>query len=499
MSDMKKIKVAAGLLFCLLLSGCMPFAAELLPVDPGYELANPQQDTLEAVVGDWIGDWQTETELYYPAQNQQELIEVRETIEVGARQTLEACLVERLLEGEVPAGARAVAPQGTRLLSIWRGGKTAVVNLSVEDGSTDSEQQLFLLRAAIAQTLCTACNLDTVDVLFNGEAYSAAGLPQGALRCGGASASAQWMQLLAEAELAAAGESYELERTVVLYALTTDGQRLVPYSRTVTFGGGNELAVLLDALREDTESAFLTAALSGSETDLIKGAEVTVLSDGRRVVRLTIEGGALKAENEWMLYGALTCTLTEFLPDLDGVQVYIGDGQLTRLDAQQGEVVFEDGVLTRDMFETAMGRTVTVYMTADNGQLRAVTRVMAEEDAQSPRMTIEALFSEPKSWETGVQRVVPDGLTGDDLLGVRIEEGEAILNFSARFYAGCQRLSAQQERNLVYALVNTMTERPDVTAVRFQIEGQSVDTLVSSISLAGPLLRNPGLILSGED
>ena len=109
-------------------------------------------------------------------------------------------------------------------------------------------------------------------------------------------------------------------------------------------------------------------------------------------------------------------------------------------------------------------------------------------------MTIAELFGEPRAWETGALRVVPDGLSIDDLLGVRIENGEAVLNFSARFYAGCQRLSEQQERNLVYALVNTLTERPDVNAVRFQFEGQAADRLVSSISLISPLMRNPGLI-----
>lgn len=494
-SNMKKIGVAAGLIISLLLSGCMPFSSELLPVDQGYELDNLPQDTALAAVGDEAGAWQTEAVLYYPAQNQQELIEVRETVEVEKGQTLEACLVERLLEDDVPFGARLAAPQGTRLLSIRRGEGVAVVNLSVEEAGVESEQQLFLLRAAIARTLGAACDLDAVDVLFNGRARSAGTLAQGALPGGSVSALPLWMQLLSEEESVSAGESPSLERTAVLYGLTADGQRLVPYARTLSFEGDG-LNALLDVLREETDCAYLTAALSGSEADLIKSAEVAVLSDGRRVVRLAIEGGALRAENEWMLYGALTCTLTGFLPGLDGVQIYIGSGQLTRLDTPQGEAVFEDGVLTRSMFETVMGRTVTVYMTADSGQLRAVTRVMADEDALSPRMIILELFGEPKVWETGVQRVVPDGLTGDDLLGVRIENGEAVLNFSARFYAGCQRLSAQQERNLVYALVNTLTERPDVTAVRLQIEGQSVDTLVSSISLRGPLLRNPGLILS---
>lgn len=495
---MKKICMAGALILCILLGGCMPFAAELLPVDQSQDMPLPSEEPAQAALGDQAAAWQTEALLYYPAQSQQALLEVHKTIEVGAQQTLEECLVQALLEETTPAGAKAAAPAGTTLLGLWRSGKTAVVNLSIEAEAVEGEQALFFMRAAIAQTLCVACELESVDVLVDGRALSAARVPQGALGYGDNPLSSRWMQLLADEELAASEQDYALERRAVLYLLTADGQKLVPCARMLTFQNGEYLSALIDALQEPLAEGAFVAPLSAYDTELIKEAELAVLSDGRHVARLTIEGGAIKGENEWMTYGALTCTLTGFLTELDGVQIYIGAGQLARLDTPQGEVVFEEGVLTRDMFEGAMGRETTIYMTADNGQLRALTRVMAAADALSPRMTMAELFGEPKSWETGVQRVVPDGLTSDDLLGVRIENGEATLNFSARFYAGCQRLSAQQERNLVYALVNTLTERPDVDAVRFQIEGASVDKLVSSISLRGPLLRNPGLILTDE-
>ena len=150
--------------------------------------------------------------------------------------------------------------------------------------------------------------------------------------------------------------------------------------------------------------------------------------------------------------------------------------------------------MTRALFERVIGTLATVYMTAPDGSLRALGRAMSPEDALSPRMLIAPLFGEPMAWEESVVRVIPDGLSADDLIGVRIEDGEAVLNFSAAFYAGCQRLTPQQERNLIYALVNTLTERDDVKAVRFQIEGETVPSLAHDINLLGPLLRNPGLI-----
>lgn len=487
---MRVFRGAIAVFLCALLTGCMPFAAELTSVDGSYNIET-MSEIVEPVVGDWIADWQTEVTLYYPAPNQPALVETQRTLEIGARQTLEERLIEALLEEDVPAGARSAAPEGTALLSVRRSGRAAVVDLSVEAAAVENSQQLFLMREAIAQTLCAACNLETVDVLINGRAASFSELPQGALDDD--ETSSLFMRLSADEELAESGGDYSVERSAMLYAVTADGQRLIPHARTLTIENGDCLSALIAALAEDTGDAYLPAPLS-SETSLVKDAQLVDLSDGRRVARLTLTGGLIPAESEWMTCGALICTLTGFIPALDGIQIYIGEGQLVRLDSPSGEVAFEDGVLTRAMFETAIGRTATIYMTAENGSLRALTRALAAEDALSPRMTIAELFGEPRAWETGALRVVPDGLSIDDLLGVRIENGEAVLNFSARFYAGCQRLSEQQERNLVYALVNTLTERPDVNAVRFQFEGQAVDKLVSSISLVSPLLRNPGLI-----
>ena len=494
---MKAFRGAAAALLCALLTGCMPFAAELTSVDGNYHIETTAEN-VEPAVGDWVADWQTEATLYYPAQNQLALVETRRTLEVGARQTLEERLIEVLLDADVPAGARSAAPEGTVLLSVRRSGSAAVVDLSAEAAAVENGQQLFFMRAAIARTLCAACNLEAVDVLINGRAASFSSLPQGALNFDEMPAASLFMQFSADEGLAAGGGDSSVERRAVLYAVTADGERLAPYARTLTIENGDSLSALIAALTEDTGDAYLPALLS-SETPLVKDARLVDLSDGRRVARLTLTGGLIPNESEWMTYGALTCTLTGFIPALDGVQLYIGEGQLVRLDSPSGEVAFEDGVLTRAMFETAIGRTVTIYMTAENGSLRALTRSMAAEDVLSPRMTIAELFGEPRTWETGALRVVPDGLSIDDLLGVRIENGEAVLNFSARFYAGCQRLSEQQERNLVYALVNTLTERPDVNAVRFQFEGQAADKLVSSISLISPLLRNPGLIEGAEE
>jgi spore germination protein GerM len=78
---------------------------------------------------------------------------------------------------------------------------------------------------------------------------------------------------------------------------------------------------------------------------------------------------------------------------------------------------------------------------------------------------------------------------------VRIEEGIALVNLSGNFYRSCQQMNEQAERNLVYALVNTLCGLDPVRKVRFFIDGQSVDALVTAVSLRGALLPNPGIVV----
>ena len=134
-----------------------------------------------------------------------------------------------------------------------------MVDLSVEAAAVENSQQLFFMRAAIARTLCAACNLDAVDVLINGRAASFSSLPQGALNCDETPAASVFMQFSADEELAAGGGDSSVERRAVLYAVTADGERLAPYARTLTIENGDSLSALIAALAEDTGDAYLPA------------------------------------------------------------------------------------------------------------------------------------------------------------------------------------------------------------------------------------------------
>ena len=81
-----------------------------------------------------------------------------------------------------------------------------------------------------------------------------------------------------------------------------------------------------------------------------------------------------------------------------------------------------------------------------------------------------------------------------DVLGVEVGDSVAVVNLSGGFYSRCQMLDSAAERRLIYAMVNALTELEGIGAVRFIVEGVSIDTLVQSIYLRTPLLPDPGIV-----
>ena len=495
---MKRAAIIAAVL-CLLLSGCVPLTSELHPLDSQYEMPLPNEEPAEPAIGDAVAGRTVEATLYFPSADSQGLVPAQASVFVAGGDTLPRRLAEALLETDPPKGAQPVAPEGTSVLSVLCSGGAAVVNLSIDARGEQAGKALLLMRAAIVRTLCGASGVSAVDVLAAGRAEWPFELPSGAGMAGQGSVSAQWAQAQAEDGQAKDGET-AVERAAVLYYPSRDGRHIIPQLQALTITGGDAITPALDALTAgEGINAALMPALPDADNPLVTSADIVTLASGLRVVRLTFDGNLAAILERarlsaWQTYAAITCTLTEFIPGLDGVQIYVGDGQLTRLDTPRGEIALTGGVMTREMFERMIGVLSTIYMTASDGSLKPLGRAMAPEDVVSPRMLIAPLFGEPAAWEENTARVIPDGLSVDDLLGVRLEDGEATLNFSAAFYAGCQRLTPQQERNLIYALVNTLTERDDVKSVRFQIEGETVSALAHDINLLGPLMRNPGLI-----
>ena len=467
--------LAALLVLCLLLSGCA--ASSILPEGGSEEvvLPEPGEATYAPAQEDQMAACTQEARLYYPTADGRDLAAVTRTVTSTAEKRVEEQVLELLLS-ETPTGLSPVAPEGASIRSLTISCGVATVDLSLS--APADEQAVLRMQSAIGNTLASLAGVEAVNLLLDGRKTALRGLSAGLTRLSeNSSLSAQWSQLLADEELMSAAS---ITREAAVYYLGREGEYLAPQIRTVT----------------------LRAALS-QEDLLAEQPKLLITAGGERIVKVVFAANSMAAFESrglapWQVYAALTLTLTGFVPELDGVCVYVGEGQVLRTACPVGELVFPGGIMHRDDFTPYVGERLTVLETGGDGLLAESTRLVnLSETPATARGLISATLDGPEAWETGLTRVAPEGVSGGELLGVTVGDGRAVVNFSARFYEACQALSAAQERNLAYALVNSLCTLPEVRSVCFQREGQAVEYLAGSVYLRVPLIPNPGLVSEG--
>jgi len=498
----KRILILFLTFFCALaLTGCMPLSVNLQRADQQVMLPAPSETPSEPAVGDSIPAVSQYVDLYLISSDRQQLVPLSRAVTVGAGQSLATKVLLTLLRTGDTADARSPFPDGTQLLGVEQNGNVAVVNLSIEARSVETDQQLLWMWQSVSATLIGLDGIEYVNLLIADRSESPFAVPMGAAANTDENLAGSWAHLTADQELfSRIGDASSVERTAVLYYAARDGQYIAPVARTVSVTGADCITPLIEALMlPPGESDCLRSPLPSSTPALTAAPEIVNTADGRRMVRLCFDASLIATlEREglsaWQLYASLTYTLTGFLPDVDGLIVLLGDGQLTRTERNGQEILLTGGEMTRSTYPDAVCRLTSVYLSSSDGGLLRLQRPMDKMSSVSPRALLGELFEGPAGWETGAARVLPDGVSVDDVLGIRIANVEATVNLSSNFYKCCQSLTAQQEKALIYAMVNTLTDLPSVSSVRFQVEGETVDYLVSSIFLRGALLRNPGMI-----
>lgn len=492
---LRAIRLTACLLIAACLCGCSSLSFVPERANESATLPPAQSDGLTAPVGDSAAEYTGRFTLNYIASDQQALVAVSRTMRLTGEDLPAEKVAGRLLDPpDALPGVLPIAPDGTRLLWAEQSEGVVTINLSV-DALSLTEQELTWMRAAIANTLVGNDGIEYANVLIGGKEESALGLPSGALVGTDGNLTALWAQQQADQErfLQAGGH---LARNVTLYFASADGKFLLPEVRAVKFTDENYARELVGQLASGgAHGAVLpdVQVLAGEPT-------IDTLEDGRRVVTLSLSGefeALLKEKGiaPAAAYGSLTLTLCRFVPEIDGLRILIGGAPLRSVDLAERQILTEGGVVSPDDFDGQIGAVAQIYLTDHTtGKLRAVERAMERDAVLSPRILIEQVLNGPSAYDSGALAVAPEGVGKADIEGVRIQDGIALVNLSGNFYRCCQRLSEFEERNLVYAIVNTLCALTRVDKVRFFVEGASIDTLGTSICLRSALMPNPGIV-----
>ncbi|NCB36117.1 MAG: hypothetical protein EOM58_08735, partial [Clostridia bacterium] len=196
--------------------------------------------------------------------------------------------------------------------------------------------------------------------------------------------------------------------------------------------------------------------------------------------------------------GAVCYTLTTFLPNIAGVEVYIGDERIDHvmLGATDG-ILFENGIQKRANYASLLMDHCTLYLPdADGKTLLAVERTIPYYQRTNPRSLLVELFKGPTEADNrrDTQALFPtETLSDADILGISLQDQVMLVNFSSRFAQAGKTLSKDQDRLLAYAMVNTLLNVSHARQVRFFVSGNVPDDFSGAVYWAGPFYQSYGM------
>ena len=511
----KSARLSALLLCAALLSGCaraVPMggttSATLPPVENQY--AAPQPDTEQELAETVM--------LSLPSAVDGQLIMVPERILLPADRHPAEATVRKLLSFTGNDAARPLFPQAG--LQIHQGGRgveisgdVATVNLGA-NANLLSRQDLLTLRRAIANTLVQWRDIRYVNVLV---ADQEPGVDQDGMAPVGSlqatrneDAPALWDSLSARASL----ENQDTQRfssVCTLYFPATYGRGILSEARTVSFPGQTrrQIAVaLLGALSAGPQ--VLTQAPPMPDLNALL-AEPPLVDLNEETGFSTVHLHFLDIANETfinagiprsIMMAAITYTLGTFMPRLDGLKISIGNEQIEAIvpsgiyEGAGQQILFSGGLLRRADFSSFLLTNCTLYFGQGSDGLARVRRPVPYALAFNRRYLLEQLIGGTQPYDNveGIRGLFPAGITAADLIAVGKENDTALVNLSGNLREKSQGLSPQQERALIYSMVNTLCDTRGTQRVRFFIDGQQPDTLAGAIYLPGEFLQNPEII-----
>lgn len=484
MKHVRRAALAAELTaLCLLLCGCVSQVNEREPAD--LSAAEIKAD-VPAPAQDGEQDYEMRCTLYFLSEDGGRLIPVTRSVTVEGGKSRAQAALDALLAGPEAGEDGAAWPdlgtvRGERLLEVSCGVATVDLPARVR---TLSQEMLYAVRMAIANTLTEFAEISYVNVLIGGREEGldlGATLPVGTItRVDDLDVGARYSRLH-EQRLSPGGVTL----LTTLYFPAAQGGLLLPEVRSIAYAQVSPIEYLYTLLEELGKGAGLTLCAQDvpAPMDYIEEMpEIVRTEDGYLAVELRMSDAletALDAAGLTLdtYMAMLTDTLMGFVPGVEGLRVMIGGRMAANL-------------ATRSDFEGCVGAPATLYVMDGTG-LSRVQRVLPQAQADDARARLAALMA----LEEEELFALPDGLTQEDILAVHAGEETIAVNLSGRFRDALAALAPAQERAAVYAMVNTLTEGTRASRVAFFFEGEQVQTLAGGLEMRGTFLRNPGMVV----
>lgn len=508
------IRALALLLSVLLLAGCTA-TGELTPQ---MELSDDMPPVLS---GGIEREGSFTARLYFLSEDGLRLVpETREISYTGNISRAQA-VAEALAQGP---GGGVLLPSLPEHISLERVELSAdACNVYLLSSYRPDMRSWFIARAAMAATIYDAEGIGSINLYLNGIEPGAEGQALGAMSPITERLDTYLANMQQEYDFWASQSGSEAgsfaTRTATLYFTDFAGKLLIARNSTLNYDpreSAAAIAALLVAKLRDGDANLewvVPADLTLAEDPLVLPTEVMLGAlfppdedadephpqgaqqepSGRTSVILRFEKPAYNYDPN-ILAGALTMTITGYIPTVEGVSIYFR-GE----DGEYENLAGEKGYYTRLDFADMIGASIRLpYPDAEGSVLYRVPRAVPGKSAYDPRARLEELFKGPA--DPGVLYPL---FSAEDIDSVYAAGNLAVLNWKSGFADKLRALIETEEFNLpkerrerlfIYSVVNAITEIPGIQRVWMLEDGEKLGT-VRDIYLGNALMRSPGIMI----
>lgn len=489
-----------------LLSGCAGTGLPITELSPDVTLP-PAEVSYVAPIGDAALEYADTAKLYLPSHDGISLVEIETDISFSlvrpAAETVMRTLIAQTGNREYSSlgGEVRLSLYGANPVEVSR--NVATVNLSASALQLD-RQSLYITCQAIANTLTALDGIDYVNVLVVDKPVGldiANTLPMGALKSSvSRDLSSVYEQLLAKRVPAGSTGNAPLSANVALYFPLQNSDGLVCEARAISFENQHVA---------DMVTTILRALAAGPSDSQIRSPKLPLLADLLTATPVLKEnpstGGQIIAldfahnlDDMLDAYGitrsqctaSLCYTLSSFFPNVSGISLSINGTPIDSMLLTEEETFTEDSaVFLRSAFSSLIYDYCTLYfIDPETQKLTPSRRAIAYYQRTNPRILLCELAKGPQAGDS-----LPDllpvmsekGITDTTLLGFALSDHTLLVNFSPAFAPLGKELSAEQERLLAYALVNSLCMNERVRNICFFQSGAQFDGFTGEIYWRG--------------
>lgn len=364
------------------------------------------------------------------------------------------------------------------------------VYLSTIEDALIGQRTLVMAKMAITAALVDYAGVRYVNVLLNGKQTgftddtTGVTIPTGAL-----TRASDVTEELSQLELETAAASFDTN--VALYFLDSTESFLLPEVTRLTYTQESDMVrELVSMLLRGPQSSYDSRPSLDSSLELLSH-EVVEEPSGFVMLRLTFSRMPSTytsnfTDGEKMAAASLTYTLTDYIPGIDGVEL------ASRANPEQFTAYRPID------FADLPGNWVQVYLPNSSGgiTMSAVDRLVPQAQADDPYETLRVLLNGPTDTDArDVWPAAPEGITVENVRDVYTAGDVIVVDLKSDVAQVLESGTAQEERALIFSIVNTLTAARGIRRVLFLQDGERTEYLgVRAICVLDPIMKDPGLI-----